>query len=124
MKEANNHDIVNEQIISRDENSIALEFVIPVTSDFFDGHFLEYKLLPAVAQFEVITRFSRKYFGTQRYVPNIKRIKFSAPIRPDTKLHLELKYKKEKGTVTFNMADANVEGKVYSSGTFSVLVEE
>lgn len=124
MKEANNHDIVNEQIISRDENSIALEFVIPVTSDFFDGHFLEYKLLPAVAQFEVITRFSRKYFGTQRYVPNIKRIKFSAPIRPDTKIHLELNYKKEKGTVTFNMADANVEGKVYSSGTFSVLVEE
>ncbi|MBR1638880.1 MAG: hydroxymyristoyl-ACP dehydratase [Treponema sp.] len=124
MKEANNHDIVNEQIISRDENSIALEFVIPVTSDFFDGHFPEYKLLPAVAQFEVITRFSRKYFGTQRYVPNIKRIKFSAPIRPDTKIHLELNYKKEKGTVTFNMADANVEGKVYSSGTFSVLVEE
>ena len=101
-----------------------MEFVIHVTSDFFDGHFLEYKLLPAVAQFEVITRFSRKYFGTQRYVPNIKRIKFSAPIRPDTKIHLELNYKKEKGTVTFNMADANVEGKVYSSGTFSVLVEE
>ncbi|MBP3742480.1 MAG: hydroxymyristoyl-ACP dehydratase [Treponema sp.] len=124
MKEANNHDIVNEEVISKDENSVVLEFVIPVTSDFFDGHFPEYKLLPAVAQFEVITRFSRKYFGTQRYVPNIKRIKFSAPIRPDTKIHLELTYKKEKGTVTFNMADANVEGKVYSSGTFSVLVEE
>ena len=124
MKEANNHDIVNEEVISKDENSVVLEFVIPVTSDFFDGHFPEYKLLTAVAQFEVITRFSRKYFGTQRYVPNIKRIKFSAPIRPDTKIHLELTYKKEKGTVTFNMADANVEGKVYSSGTFSVLVEE
>ena len=124
MKEANNHDIVNEEVISKDENSVVLEFVIPVTSDFFDGHFPEYKLLPAVAQFEVITRFSRKYFGTQRYVPNIKGIKFSAPIRPDTKIHLELTYKKEKGTVTFNMADANVEGKVYSSGTFSVLVEE
>jgi len=124
MKEANNHDIVNETVISKEDNSIALEFVIPITSDFFDGHFPEYKLLPAVAQFEIITRFSRKYFGTQRYVPNIKRIKFSAPIRPDTKIHLELTYKKEKGSVTFNMADANVEGKVYSSGTFSVLVEE
>ena len=123
MKEANNHDIVNEEVISKDENSVVLEFVIPVTSDFFDGHFPEYKLLPAVAQFEVITRFSRKYFGTQRYVPNIKRIKFSAPIRPDTKIHLELTYKKEKGTVTFNMADANVEGKVYSSGSFAVLSE-
>lgn len=123
MKEANNHDIKNEQIISQENNSVVLEFVIPITSDFFDGHFPEYKLLPAVAQFEVITRFSRKYFGTQRYVPNIKRIKFSAPIRPDTKIHLELTFKAEKNTVTFNMSDANVEGKVYSSGTFSVLQE-
>lgn len=120
----NDHDIRDEIVVSRDETSVVLEFVIPATSDFFDGHFPQYKLLPAVAQFEVITRFSRKYFGTQRYVPNIKRIKFSAPIKPGTKIHLELTFKKEKGTVTFNMADADVEGKVYSSGSFAVLVEE
>ena len=30
----NNHDIDNEQIISRSENEIVLEFVIPATSDF------------------------------------------------------------------------------------------
>ncbi len=119
----NDHDIRDEVVVSKEENALVLEFVIPATSDFFDGHFPEYKLLPAVAQFEVITRFSRKYFGTQRYVPNIKRIKFSAPIRPDTKIHLELTYKKDKGSVSFNMADANVEGKVYSSGTFAVLSE-
>lgn len=119
----NDHDIRDEVVVSKEENALALEFVIPATSDLFDGHFPEYKLLPAVAQFEVITRFSRKYFGTQRYVPNIKRIKFSAPIRPDTKIHLELTYKKDKGSVSFNMADANVEGKVYSSGTFAVLSE-
>ena len=119
----NNHDIKDEVVVSRDENSLALEFVIPASCDFFDGHFPQYKLLPAVAQFEIITRFSRKYFGTQRYVPNIKRIKFSAPIKPDTKIHLELTYKKDKGSVTFNMADANVEGKVYSSGSFAVLSE-
>lgn len=117
----NDHDIKDEVIVNKGENTLALEFVIPASSDFFDGHFPEYKLLPAVAQFEIITRFSRKYFGTQRYVPNIKRIKFSAPIRPDTKIHLELTYKKEKGSVAFNMADAQVEGKVYSSGNFGVL---
>ncbi len=119
----NDHDIRNEEVISKEENAVVLEFVIPATCDFFDGHFPQYKLLPAVAQFEIITRFSRKYFGTQRYVPNIKRIKFSAPIKPDTKIHLELTYKKDKGSVTFNMSDANVEGKVYSSGSFAVLSE-
>ena len=119
----NDHDIRDEVVVSKEENAVVLEFIIPASSDFFDGHFPQYKLLPAVAQFEIITRFSRKYFGTQRYVPNIKRIKFSAPIKPDTKIHLELTYKKEKGSVTFNMADANVEGKVYSSGSFAVLSE-
>ena len=123
MKETNLHDIKDEQIISKEEVKVVLEFVIPASSDFFDGHFPEYKLLPAVAQFEVVTRFSRKYFGTQRWVPSIKRIKFSAPIRPDTKIHLELTYKAVKQSVTFNLSDANVEGKVYSSGTFNVLSE-
>ena len=123
MKETNLHDIKDEQIISKEEGKVVLEFVIPASSDFFDGHFPEYKLLPAVAQFEVVTSFSRKYFGSQRWVPSIQRIKFSAPIRPDTKIHLELTYKAEKQSVTFNLSDANVEGKVYSSGTFNVLSE-
>jgi len=123
MKEANNHDIVNEQVISKDETNAVLEFVIPASSDFFDGHFPEYKLLPAVAQFEVITRFSRKYFSSQRYVPNIKRIKFSAPIRPDTKIHLELSKNVTKGTISFTMSDAAVEGKTYSSGSFAYIDE-
>lgn len=124
MKEENLHSIENEKVISKEENKISLEFVIPLASDFFDGHFPQYKLLPAVAQFEVITRFSRKYLGTQRYVPNIKRIKFSAPIRPDTRITLELIKNTARGTVTFTMADADVEGKIYSSGSFKYLDEQ
>ena len=119
--EANLHSIVDEKIVSQEENKITLEFVIPEESDFFDGHFPEFKLLPAVAQFEVITRFAKKYFGTQRYVPSIRRIKFSAPIRPDTKIKLDLAHNTEKKSISFTMADAEVEGKTYSSGSFSVL---
>ena len=119
----NSHSIENEKILSQEENKIELEFIIPETSDFFDGHFPEFKLLPAVAQFEIITRFSRKYFGTQRYIPNIKRIKFSAPIRPDSKIHLSLEHKFEKGSVSFVMADADTPERVYSSGNFSVIAE-
>ena len=124
MKEINFHSIENEKVVSREEDNVCLEFLIPSTSDFFDGHFPQYKLLPAVAQFEVITRFSRKYLGTQRYVPNIKRVKFSAPIRPDTRIILELVKSAAKETVTFKMADADAEGKVYSSGSFKYLDEQ
>lgn len=120
----NLHSIENEVIINKEENKIVLEFVIPVTSDFFDGHFPEYKLLPAVAQFEIVTRFARKYLGTQRYVPSIKRIKFSAPIRPETKVRLELTKNVDKGSLSFSITDANVEGKAYSSGSFSALEEK
>ena len=119
----NLHGIVDEKIVEKKENSVSLEFSIPESSDFFDGHFPEFKLLPAVAQFEVVTRFSRKYFNTQRYVPAIKRIKFSNPIRPDTNVHLNLEYRAEKSSVNFSMQDADIEGKVYSSGSFSVIPE-
>ena len=119
----NLHGIVDEKIVEKKENSVSLEFSIPESSDFFDGHFPEFKLLPAVAQFEVVTRFSRKYFNTQRYVPAIKRIKFSNPIRPDTNVHLDLEHRAEKSSVNFSMQDADIEGKVYSSGSFSVIPE-
>ena len=119
----NLHGIVDEKIVEKKENSVSLEFSIPESSDFFDGHFPEFKLLPAVAQFEVVTRFSRKYFNTQRYVPAIKRIKFSNPIRPDTNVHLDLEYRAEKSSVSFSMQDADIEGKLYSSGSFSVIPE-
>ena len=86
----NLHSIEDEKLLEKSENSIVLEATIPESSDFFDGHFPEYKLLPAVAQFEIVTRFAKKYFGTERWVPAIKRIKFSAPIRPDTTIKLEM----------------------------------
>lgn len=119
----NLHNVENENVLEKSENKVVLEFVIPASSDFFDGHFLEFKLLPAVAQFEIITRFCRKYFGTQRYIPHIKRIKFSSPILPDSKVKLELEHKVEKGSVTFCMSDAENAEHVYSSGSFSVIPE-
>lgn len=121
--ETNFHSITDEKILEQEDNKIALEFKIPEESDFFDGHFPEFKLLPAVAQFEVITRFSRKYFGTQRYIPSIKRIKFSAPIRPDSNIRLDLAKNVAKGTVSFNMADAQNAEYVYSSGSFNIIDE-
>lgn len=120
---ANLHDIVDEKIVEKTDNSFVLEVVIPESSDFFDGHFPEYKLLPAVAQFEVVTRFAKKYFGTQRWVPAIKRIKFSAPIRPDTKIKLEETYKTEKGIIQYTISNADKPEIVYSSGSFAVLAE-
>ena len=115
----NLHSVDNEKLISKNDNNCVLEFVIPLESDFFNGHFPEYKLLPAVAQIDLTTRFAKKYFDTPRYITHIKRAKFSNPIRPDTTIRLEMTYKKEKELIAFTMSDANKEDKVYCSGTFS-----
>lgn len=120
----NLHDITGEKIVSRTDDAVELSFLIPASSDFFDGHFPEFKLLPAVAQFELVTRFSKKYLGTQRYVPRIHRIKFSAPIRPDTEVQLKLELNRAKGTVSYSLWDAAKAEKVYSSGTFTAAMQE
>lgn len=113
----NSHSVENEKIAERAENSVKLEFTIPAESDFFDGHFPEFKLLPAVAQFEIVTRFAKKYLGTERAVTKINRIKFSAPIRPGAVCALSMERNSAKNSVTYSLCDANSK-KAYSSGTF------
>lgn len=116
----NCHGIENETIISQNDETVELSFLIPENSDFFDGHFPEYKLLPAVAQFELVTRFAKKYFSTERCVMAIKRIKFSAPIRPNTNITLHMDFNRNKSLISYTISDTNVAERIYSTGTFSV----
>ncbi|MCH5290486.1 MAG: hydroxymyristoyl-ACP dehydratase [Treponema sp.] len=120
----NNHAVINETVISQSETDIKLEVLVPADCDFFDGHFPQFHLLPAVGQFEIVTRFAKKYFKTQRYVPRIRRIKFSAPIIPDTTIHLEMSYNAEKRSVTFTISDAVEKDRMYSTGAFEVVPQD
>lgn len=115
----NSHSIENEKVISRTENEVTLSFSVPLGSDFFDGHFPEYKLLPAVAQFELVTRFAQKYLGTPRRVKKIKRIKFSAPIFPNAQVDLRVAHDAEKKVAAFTISDHLEPEKIYSTGTFA-----
>ena len=118
--EKNNHGIIVEQEILKENQHVILKLNITEESDFFDGHFPQFKLLPAVAQFEVITRLSGVYFGTKRIVPDIRRIKFSSPILPGAEVLLEMKFNTEKSTLTYTMSDFTLQKLVYSTGTFGV----
>lgn len=118
--EKNLHGIVIEEEILKENQHVILKLNITEESDFFDGHFPQFKLLPAVAQFEVITRLSGVYFGTKRIVPDIRRIKFSSPILPGAEVLLEMKFNAEKSTLTYTMSDFTLQKLVYSTGTFGV----
>lgn len=113
------HGIPQEKIISQDKDSVVLEVFIPETSDFFDGHFPEIHLVPAVAQMDIASHFCKKYFNTKLAMTSAKRLKFTSPVKPNTLLHFSLKYNEEKSLMTYKLTGADGE-KTYSTGNFVI----
>ena len=105
------------KVLEKTENSVSLEFSIPGTSPYFDGHFPEFSLLPAVAQIELVTRFASQQFGASFDVSQIRRVKFVNFIRPDAPLLLRLV--KGENTVSFKLLAPETE-IVYSTGTLVI----
>jgi 3-hydroxymyristoyl/3-hydroxydecanoyl-(acyl carrier protein) dehydratase len=94
----------------------ALELFIPAESEYFDGHFPEFRLLSAVAQVDLVTWFASRCLGTSRYVSKIRRIKFSRIISPGARVRLEISYNKEQGLLGFKIVSPDRRIS-YSAGT-------
>ena len=105
------------KLIERTESSIAVEFSIPPDSPYFDGHFPEFSLLPAVAQVELIIRFASEHLGTGIDISGMRRVKFTQFILPDTPLLLRLD--KSERSLAFKIISPNEE-ILYSSGTLAI----
>jgi len=106
-----------QKVIEKDENSVTLEFSIPDTSPYFDGHFPGFPLLPAVAQIEMVLRFASLYLGTGIDVSEIPRIKCTNIIRPFTPLLLKI----EKKNKNISFKTTSPDGiTVYSLGTLEI----
>ncbi len=117
----NIHGIPAETVMSRRENDknleVELEVFIPETSDYFDGHFPDFKLLPAVAQIDLVAHFAERYFGTTLSTPEIKRFKFSDKLLPNSTVVFKLKFEGENCKVTFEISDFTG-SKIYASGSY------
>ncbi|MBR1912326.1 MAG: hydroxymyristoyl-ACP dehydratase [Treponema sp.] len=108
-----------ETVVFRDEDSVSVHIFVPRDCAFFDGHFPEFKLMPAVGQFGIVVALAGKYFGLPKSVSRIKRMKFSLPVFPDTMLRIDMECDRNKMEVSFLIADAHDGEKVYSSGKFA-----
>ncbi len=115
------HGIPEEEVVEKTESSVQVRVKIPATSDYFDGHFPQFKLLPAVAQIDLLAHYAQKYFGVAVSTPSIKRFKFSDKILPDSTVLFSLDFDAEKGKVTFKISDAG-DGKSYASGSYSIKI--
>ena len=113
------HGIPAEELLEKSEGMVLLKVKIPASSDYFDGHFPQFKLLPAVAQVDLLVHYASKYFGLPLSTPVIKRFKFSDKIFPDATVIFKINYDSKKGRVTFEVTDV-ADGKSYSSGGYSL----
>jgi acyl-coenzyme A synthetase/AMP-(fatty) acid ligase/3-hydroxymyristoyl/3-hydroxydecanoyl-(acyl carrier protein) dehydratase len=102
------------KVIEKTEKSVIIEFLIPATSPYFDGHFPEFSILPAVAQVELVLRFASEYFGASVAISELKRIKFTNFIRPNA--HLVLRLEKGDKTIIFKLSSPKGD-VIYSIGT-------
>jgi acyl-coenzyme A synthetase/AMP-(fatty) acid ligase/uncharacterized membrane protein/3-hydroxymyristoyl/3-hydroxydecanoyl-(acyl carrier protein) dehydratase len=107
-----------ERLVEQSETTAVVEFAVPPESDYFNEHFPELKVLPAVAQFELAVRFAGRYLGTAPMAERSRRLKFSSLVRPGVPLRLELS--KAAGSPLVNFTFSSPGGEtVYSSGSFA-----
>ena len=105
------------EILSESEilNGWIFEIVFPEYYRYFDGHFPEMKILPAVAQVDWILKKIKEKTGRSVQVDRMPRIKFKNPIFPDQKISVKITLKEEISKVTFEYGIAEPK-KIFSSG--------
>ncbi len=113
------HKITPETLISQTDDNVTLEFTVTEECDFFDGHFPEIHLLPAVAQIDIMMHYAKKYFGDKGFAVATKRTKFGAPIFPGYTVRLNIKYNSQKNSYAYKLTNSD-ESKTFSTGTFAL----
>ena len=100
------------------EKKMLAKIVFPKCSDFFDGHFPQFPLLPAVAQVDTVIRISNKYLNSPINLKKISKIKFTLPILPDAEMSLRICSLEKEGRLNFEFFSE--QNKKHSSGTIII----
>jgi len=91
---------------------ITLCLLIPAEIIFFEGHFPNMPILPGMVQVDWAIFFASKFFDvTPEMFSHIEKLKFTAIIKPNQKLFLNLML--ENNILTFKYFNDNV---IYSTG--------
>ena len=100
----------------REPGVLTAKLLFPAASDYFDGHFPEFKLLPAVVQVDMVLRLARNFLDVPKELSKMNRTRFANPILPDVPVMVKIAYDADAGKVTF--AFTSVDGETsYSNGS-------
>lgn len=94
------------RLISRDEQRVELEMVVPSDLFYFDGHFPQASILPGVVQVDWAIANGRQYFVLPADFQGINALKFQQVIQADVPVTLELLHDKLKNSLNFRYFSA------------------
>lgn len=104
-----------KQTQSADNHSISLKLQLTADLDFFDGHFEQMAILPAVAQLFMVKKFADRYLSVTGHFVGLRQLKFKAPITPLTDTEVLIEYRIEQGKLLFTYTSL---GQIKSKGVF------
>lgn len=110
--------VVNDVVLqsfNRSETELFYVILHPENYRYFDGHFPDFKILPAVAQIDWVMNASEREFGITPIIHKIPRLKFSNPIFPDIEIIVNIRHDIINNVIHFKYITKNGE-KTYSSG--------
>ena len=101
----------NYNLKHKEDNIFIAEIFISENSPFFDGHFENFKLYPAIAQIKISLDISKEIFNIDFEVKKLSKVKFTNMIYPNTKVDIESRYLND--SLSFKIYDND---KKYSEG--------
>lgn len=101
--------------IKKEEQEASLELAFLKESNFFDGHFTGFPILPGVAQLYFAHKYAEYIFNRKIKNTQAKRVKFSHIIKPNKKV--KLCFKMNENNINYSY---KIENDIYSSGILAI----
>jgi len=93
--------------VTRSDERVAMNLIIPEALLYFRGHFPGFAILPGVVQLDWAIEYGMQYFAPGAVCPTTIRIKFNKPIRPEHRVTLTLKCEPSRNRIRFDYADVD-----------------